>query len=104
MAKSDPPKPIQEILDQLLKHLQIDLPAKQYSILNFWNEIVGEKIAQKAQPSRFWGDTLVVSVTSHPWMTELTLMKPRILKKMHEKIKDCPFKIIRFELASPLKK
>lgn len=99
MSRLTPPKSIQEILEQTLKNLELDLPAKKYSVLNFWDEIVGEKIAQKAKPSRFWGDTLVVSVTSHPWMTELTHMKSFILKKMHEKVENCPFRNIRFELT-----
>ena len=101
MSRFDSPKPIQEILEQTLKSLQIEQPAKKYSVLSFWEEIVGAKIAQKAEPTRFSGDTLVVSVVSHPWMTELALMKPFILQKINEKIKDSPFKNIRFELAPP---
>ena len=103
-SRFNSPKPIREILEQTLKNLHIEQPAKKYSVLNFWEEIVGAKIAQKAEPTRFLGDTLVVSVVSHPWMTELSLMKPFILQKINEKIKDSPFKNIRFELASSSQK
>ncbi len=71
---------------------------KKYSVWNHWEEIVGRHIASKAQPVRVQEKTLIIGVISHTWMTELTHMKPLILKKMQEKIENCPIHNIRFEL------
>ncbi len=100
MKRSRPPELISSVLQKTLKHLNLENPFKKYSVWNHWEEIVGRKIAQKAEPTRVMGDTLVVSVTSHPWMTELTLMKPMILEKMKKQIQGCPIRNIRFEVAS----
>ncbi|MFO1520049.1 MAG: DUF721 domain-containing protein [bacterium] len=99
MKRNKPPEPISSILKSTLKGLNLEHPLKKYSVWNHWEEIVGRGVAQKAQPAHVLGDTLVVEVSSHPWMTELTLMKNMILEKIQQKIEGCPLKNIRFELS-----
>lgn len=98
MARNSSPQSIADILKNTLKKMQIDQPMKKYSIWNYWAEIVGPKIASKAQPLRVQDNTLVVGVISHAWMTELTHMKTMLLKKIQEKIEKCPIQNIRFEI------
>jgi predicted nucleic acid-binding Zn ribbon protein len=99
MSRTQFPHTIAKVLENTFKNLHIDQSIKKYSIWNHWEEIVGKNVAAKAQPVRIQSHTLVIAVTSHPWMTELTLMKSMILEKIRKKIENCPIQNIRFELA-----
>jgi hypothetical protein len=48
------------------------------AIWRAWDDAVGAQIARRAQPVRLRGRTLVVAVSSAPWMQELQLLKPTI--------------------------
>ncbi len=98
MTRYSAPQSIAEVLKSTFKKLHLEQPLKQYSIWNYWEEIVGRHVASKAQPVRVQDKTLIVAVVSHTWMTELTHMKTMILKKIQEKIEKCPIQNIRFEL------
>ena len=89
---------ISDVLKLSLKNWNLESKLKKYSLFDSWEEIVGKSIASKAQPARIMGHILVIEVISHPWMTELTHMKPVLLEKIRNKIKDCPIKNLRFEL------
>jgi len=94
------PEPVASILKTTLANLNLAERIQKYSLWEHWREIVGPKIAEKTEPDRWMDDTLVVKVASHPWMTELTLMKPMIVKKIRDLIPDVPIRNIRFELKS----
>lgn len=98
MHKKSAPQPIADVLKSAFKKWHLEQPLKKYSIWNYWEEIVGRQIAAKAQPLRVQEKTLVVGVVSHSWMTELTHMKTMLLKRIQEKIENCPITQIRFEL------
>ncbi len=98
MSRFSKPHSIADVLSKTLKKMDLEAPMKKYSIWNYWEEIVGRQVASKAQPLRVQEKTLVVGVISHTWMTELTHMKAMLLKKIREKIEDCPINQIRFEL------
>jgi len=99
--RSQKPELVSQILKKTLESLNWGANFKRYSVWEYWNEIVGKGVAEKAEPSHLMGDTLVVKVVSHPWMNELTLMKPMLLEKIQKKIEGCPIKNIRFELSHP---
>ncbi len=48
------------------------------TIWRAWEDAVGAQIARRAQPVRLRGRTLIVAVSSAPWMQELQLLKPRL--------------------------
>src|SRR5436190_18050373 len=48
------------------------------AIWRAWEEAVGSQIARRAQPVRLRGRTLIVAVSSAPWMQEMQLLKPRL--------------------------
>jgi hypothetical protein len=45
------------------------------AIWRVWEDAVGPAVARRAQPVRLRGRTLVVAVSSAPWMQELQLLK-----------------------------
>jgi hypothetical protein len=51
-----------------------------------WDEVVGDHIARRAQPIRLRGRTLVVAVSSAPWMQELQLLKPTIRAELNRRL------------------
>lgn len=89
---------IDAILAGTLKGLNLEEKFRVYPIWKKWGEIVGETIAQKAQPDYVSGQTLVVSVVHPAWMNELQMQKETILKKIAALGDKHPIQDIRFRL------
>jgi len=56
------------------------------AIWRVWEEAVGAQIARRAQPVRLRGRTLVVAVSSAPWMQELHLLKSAIRRELNTRL------------------
>jgi predicted nucleic acid-binding Zn ribbon protein len=56
------------------------------AIWRVWSEAVGATIARRAEPVRLRGRTLVVAVSSAPWMQELTLLKRTIVSAVNARL------------------
>jgi predicted nucleic acid-binding Zn ribbon protein len=56
---------------------------EQAGVVDEWPSIVGDKIAAISRPEAVTREgTLFVRVTSAPWMQELQLLTPELLKRM----------------------
>lgn len=56
------------------------------AIWGAWEDAVGAQIAKRADPVRLRGRTLVVAVSSAPWMQELNLMKRTIVTALNARL------------------
>jgi len=56
------------------------------AIWRVWADAVGAAIARRSEPVRLRGRTLVVAVSSAPWMQELTLLKRNIVVALNERL------------------
>ena len=56
------------------------------AIWRVWNDAVGAQIARRAEPVRLRGRTLVVAVSSAPWMQELNLLKRTIVTAVNARL------------------
>ena len=56
------------------------------AIWRAWEEAVGAQIARRAEPVRLRGRTLIVAVSSAPWMPELQLLKPQIRGELNARL------------------
>jgi predicted nucleic acid-binding Zn ribbon protein len=56
------------------------------AIWRVWEDAVGTQIARRAQPVRLRGRTLVVAVSSAPWMQELHLLKSAICGELNTRL------------------
>jgi hypothetical protein len=56
------------------------------AIWRVWEGAVGPQIARRAQPIRLRRRTLVVAVSSAPWMQELQLLKRTILTELNARL------------------
>lgn len=92
---------ISDVLDSVLKRKGLGKKLKQHELFLRWDEIVGERMAKKAVPKCFQGETLIVVVTSAAWMSEMKFLKPRIIEKIQQLIRSVKIKDIRLIQGNP---
>lgn len=78
------PERIDRIMPRVLKSLELEDRIKNMIILEKWQEIVGEKIAQHTRATSIDSENLFVTVDNPVWQGQLFLMKDKILKKVKE--------------------
>lgn len=96
---------IGEVMNSSLAHLGIESKLKEFNIKKAWPEIAGEAVARRSMPERLIGGSLHLTVSSAPWMAELSFQKTLILKKINDRfpgarVNEIIFKTGRVELAS----
>lgn len=84
MRKRVEPSTIDSMLDKCLDRA-LGTPGAA-GIWRVWEDAVGAAIARRAEPVRLRGRTLLVAVSSAPWMQELTLLKPGIVKAVNARL------------------
>jgi hypothetical protein len=84
--RDNQPNRIGEVLERIFQRL--DPPDRRgiYRIWSFWNDEVGEAIAQRAQPAGYHRGVLSVRVTSHAWMQELQFLKETIRARLNARL------------------
>lgn len=92
------PVHIGSILNNLLRSFHEKTDGDLVLIWRYWDETVGEAIAQNARPSAFKGRLLYVDVTSSPWIHQLQFLKTDIVERLNrvvgrQVINDIKFKI-----------
>lgn len=81
--------------DYLKKRASLRRRVRQASVIAEWAELVGPQLARVTKPEVVDQEgTLWVRVTSAPWIQELQLMSPTILKELGQRGK--PVKRIRW--------
>jgi hypothetical protein len=93
------PQSIRSILDKTMKSLEIDVPLKTYSILEAWNEIVGESVAGHSQPRSIRNRILFIDVSHPTWMQQLQFLKHTLLDKVNTFLGEPLIQDIRFKLG-----
>ena len=105
MRKRDPeekkrkPESIANVVGSFLKASKLDARVEAAQVVPEWESLVGKQIATVTKPISVTPDgTLFVSVKSHGWMTELSLMEPQILRALNAKAGRSRIKKIRLQL------
>ena len=75
-----------------------------YRVWDFWDDVVGAAIAERAQPQRVQEGVLVVQVTNHAWMQELQFLKDDIRSRLNQRIGTPLLSDLRFVLGRAQKK
>jgi predicted nucleic acid-binding Zn ribbon protein len=96
--KSQEPVHIGNVLNNLLRIFHEKANGDMALIWRYWDEAVGETIAQNARPAVFKGRMLYVNVTNSPWIHQLQFLKQDIIQKLnlalgHNAVDDIKFKI-----------
>ena len=93
------PTPLGDVLAHVLAQAGIADRVEQATVVPEWASLVGAQIAAVTEPMSITGDgTLFVAVASHGWMTELSLMEPKILEALNRRAGTLQIKRIRMVL------
>jgi predicted nucleic acid-binding Zn ribbon protein len=82
-AKKVRPTPIKTSIEQAIETLGLSRKIEQYTAVELWPTIVGERIAQVTVAERMNDNKLFVHVTQAPWRNELTFLKKDIIRKIN---------------------
>jgi hypothetical protein len=95
------PQRIGSILESTLKNLEVDGQIKAYSLWGAWKGIVGDPIAQQAQPQAIRNQILFVTVSHPTWVQQLQFLKTMLLDKINTYFGEPLIKDMRFRLGKP---
>lgn len=85
---------VSNILNGLLKDLNLNRGKSLQSIRNNWEAIIGDAIARHTYPSYLKGQAIDIIVDSNTWLQNLSFMKGMILEKLQDyKINEIRFRI-----------
>ena len=94
------PEPIGTAMSSFLRQTGLAKRLDQTRILSAWPSLVGEQIAAVSSAELVTKDgILFVAVSSHPWMSELSMMERDLLEAVNRAIPDAPIRQIRFQLV-----
>ena len=78
------PVPLSEALGGFLKRRGLAKRVEQAKVVDLWPDVVGPQIAGVTKALSVTRDgVLFVAVSTHAWMTELSLMEPQLLSALN---------------------
>ena len=98
MSGGDPTR-IGDLLEGFLEESGVREQVERQGVLERWDGVVGEKIAEVSRAVRVDGGVLFVEVRSSAWMMELDMMKREILERLNEGRDEGRIEKVRFLLA-----
>ena len=78
------PKPIRELIDQLVTQRDWKDGLAEGEIFVRWREVVGDEIASKSEPIEIKNEKLFIQCTSTAWATQLNLLKNQLLESIQK--------------------
>ncbi len=73
------PSELSTLLPTLFTGKPLEKRFRESIIWRVWDKAVGQPIASKARPAAFREGTLIVAVTSPPWMQQLGFLKRQLM-------------------------
>lgn len=91
--------PLADALSGFLARSGLSRRVAQATVVDEWPQVVGPQIAAVTKALSITPDgTLFVAVSTHGWMTELSLMEPQLLRTLNSSEGRAPIRKIRFQL------
>jgi predicted nucleic acid-binding Zn ribbon protein len=91
-----PPQQIGGAIQNLLARIDTDGHFEIVRLMRLWPDVVGETITARTEISELKFHTAVIRVSSAMWIQELNLMKPRILSRLRELMRNDAVRELRF--------
>jgi predicted nucleic acid-binding Zn ribbon protein len=82
------PQTLSDIVGKLLRERGWKEEVSVGGVIGRWREIVGDDIADHAEPQSFDNKILVVRASSTPWATQLKILRSTILGRISQEIGD----------------
>ena len=95
---------ISNLLDEVFRSKGWSKRLGLYAVFQFWDEVVGEDVAKRAQPHIIRGTVLWVKASDPIWMQQLHLQKSILLEKINQRLRGEELSDIRFQLDAGLGK
>ncbi len=98
MHNTQKPEAVGDILDRLLKKLEIDKKIEEQRALGLWAQAAGENLARFTRAASVVRGRMTVECQSPVWANECRLLKPAMIEKINralgrEIIKDITFRV-----------
>lgn len=84
--RSDPPKPLRELVKDYLDDVPQRKRLKRGMILSLWSDTVGDSIAEQSDNVHFERGNLVVHVKNPAWRNEIHMKRYNIAKKLNDEV------------------
>jgi predicted nucleic acid-binding Zn ribbon protein len=81
--KKDRPTPIGGLVGSVLTRMGIAEKVERATVIADWEQLVGPHIARVSRPVRIRDETLFVEVESAAWRMELSMLRPRLMRKLN---------------------
>ena len=94
----DRTKRIGELLPRALKGLGIEGKLEEGRLRSEWRSLVGDAIAERSNPLRGRGKTLLVEVQNSTWMNEIQFHRGDISRKVNGRFPKLKIEEIRLQL------
>lgn len=75
--------PVGQILAKVLRRSGLDQKLAKYQFIEFWPQIVGKAIAERAKPEAIRNKVLIVRVENSSWAQELSFQKKIIQTRLN---------------------
>lgn len=75
--------PVGQILAKILRRSGLDQKLAKYQFIEFWPQIVGKVIAERAKPEAIRNRVLIVRVENASWAQELSFQKKIIQTRLN---------------------
>ena len=92
-------EPVSNIIDALLRRCHGGEGQNARIVWTFWDEVVGEDLAQNAQPAAFKNRILIVHVSGSVWLQELHFRKNDLIDRLNQAAGSRVVEDIRFKLG-----
>lgn len=80
------PRPLRLLVPETLRALGLERPLKVASLESLWPEVVGGEVAERTRPGPFSRGRLTVLVTDSVWLQQLSMLKPRLIAALNERL------------------
>ncbi|MDH4322351.1 MAG: DUF721 domain-containing protein [Desulfobulbaceae bacterium] len=104
MEKSKKPENVGNLLGDLFARRNWQERFHMHALFSFWDEVVGEEIALRAQPDLIRGTVLWLRVSDSIWMQHLHLAKNLLMEKVNTRLGGEMISDIRFRIDPTLGK
>jgi len=86
-------------IEKILRDRGWGAKLKEYRIYGVWEKVVGQGIARHARPAGMRGKKLTVLVDSSAWMQQLAMLKPEIMGKVNQHLREDAVESITLKLG-----
>ena len=86
-------------IEKILRDRGWGAKLKEYRIYGIWEKAVGKGIARHARPTGMRGKKLTIMVDSSAWMQQLSMLKPEIMGKVNQYLREDAVESITLKLG-----